>query len=385
MIMHIDMDAFFASIEQRVNPSLRGKPLIVTGRKDRYKSIVCAASYEAKAFGIDSGMPSWQALKLCPGAKCVAADSSKYIYTSDCIFGILKEFSPDISINSVDEFYIDCRHLAQDLLQMAKDIKSRIKEEFALTCSIGIAPTPLSSKLAAKLGKPDGLVLLGREKLKEILKDLPVENICGIGSEMKNKLNSLDIFTCGQLARVEVRLLVKNFGKLGTWLHLVSNGRDPISAVNFSAKEEVPKSVGHSQTLRRATSEPEVIRSFMYLLSEMVALRLRKLNIQGKTVTLFISSDYVTGACRQRTFSQFTYDGAEIFKRSLLLLKLFNFRHLIVRLLGVSVSNFTKSETFYLFEEDAKREKLVRNLDKINRNFGEWTIFPASLILASKT
>lgn len=384
MIMHIDMDAFFASIEQRVNPSLRGQPLIVTGRKERFRSIVCAASYEAKAFGVDSGMPSWQALKLCPEAKCVAADSSKYIYTSDCIFGILKEFSPDISINSVDEFYIDCRNSRQDYVQMAKDIKSRIREEFALTCSIGIAPTPLSAKLAAKLGKPDGLVLVNKQQLKEILKELPVENICGIGSELKKKLNAFGIFTCGHLADIEPRILVKNFGKLGEWLHLVSNGRDPISAVNFGADEKPPKSVGHSQTLRYATSNPEVIRSFMYLLSEMVAFRLRKLNIQGKTVTLFISSDYVSGASRQRTFDGFTCDGAEIFKRSLLLLKIFNFSRLVVRLLGVSVSNFNKNETFYLFEEDAKREKLVRNLDKINRNFGEWTIFPASLILASE-
>lgn len=385
MIMHIDMDAFFASIEQRVNPSLRGQPLIITGRKDKYKSIVCAASYEAKAFGIDSGMPSWQALKLCPRAKCVAADSAKYIYTSDRIFSILKEFSPDINVSSVDEFYIDCRSLFRDLIQTAKNIKSRIKDEFGLTCSVGIAPTPLSAKLAAKLGKPDGLVLLDNRKLKEILRDLPVENICGIGSELKKKLNSLRIFTCGQLAQVKFESLVKNFGKLGEWLHFVSNGIDPISAVNFGVDANPPKSVGHSQTLRQATSEPEVIRSFMYLLSEMVALRLRKLNIRSKTVTLFISSDYLTGSSRQKTFSLFTCDGAEIFKRALFLLKLFNFKHPVVRLLGVSVSNFTENEPLYLFEEDLRREMLIKNLDKINRTFGEWTIFPAALILAPKT
>ncbi|MEW6008354.1 MAG: DNA polymerase IV [Candidatus Omnitrophota bacterium] len=378
LIMHIDMDAFFASIEQQLNPRLRNKPVIVIGRHNKNRSVVCAASYQAKAKGIDSGMPSWQALKVCPDAICVVADSAKYLYTSQRIFEILKEFSPKVEMASVDEFFLDITGLEGlfgSCENLSKIIKHKIKEEFGISCSIGIAGTKLISKLAAKLDKPDGLVIIKDEEVKTVLKDVPVEKICGIGPRLKIELNKLGIYTCGDLSTFPLKLLVRKFGKLGFFLHMASKGQDSSSI----GQEYPPKSVGHSQTLSEATSDIETVKTWLRLLSEMVGFRLRDLHLQGRTIHVYLNFGYLVGFSKQKTFFQATNDGYEVFKRAIFIAGLE--KGLKVRALGVSVSSLCVANQIFMFEQEKARNRLINSIDKINRKFGDWTVFPSSLIL----
>jgi len=388
-VMHIDMDAFFASIEQRVNPGLRGKPVVIGGRNNKTRSIICAASYEAKSYGIHSGMPAWKAFQLCPQALFVPADSSKYVYTSKQLFEILKNFSPQVERFSIDEFFINvdgCQKTFHSAELMGRQIKDRIKQDFGLTCSIGVAPTLLSAKLAAKLGKPDGLMVLDKKQILEVLEDLPIEKICGIGGQLQKRFNCLGVFSCGELAQYPAEILKQHFGKIGLWLKAAAKAEDVGTIGYYAEKGAPPKSVGHSQTLRQVSTDEEFIKHWLYLLSEMVGQRLRAKQLQGKTVYVYLNAGFepvdpldLRSYSKQKTFSEATYDGCEIYHRVLHVLKLMNIPSLQVRVLAVSVSHLQKADTLYLFEDSQKRDRLMMSLDRINNRWGEWTVCPASL------
>jgi len=382
LILHVDMDAFFASIEQQVNPGLRGKPVIIGGRNNKYRSIICAASYEAKALGINNAMPSWKALRICPRAIFVAADTAKYVHTSNQIFKILKRFSPQVEKFSIDEFFLDidgCERLFGSPEEMGKKIKMEIKNNFGITCSIGIAPTKITSKLAAKMHKPDGLCFLDKQQALKVLKDLPIEKICGIGDHLKKRFHRLGIQTCGELGRCPQDILEAHFGIIGTWLKAACLVEDKGDISYFEDHNSPPKSVGHSQTLRTPTNDEEYIKDWVYLLSEMVAQRLRRKDLQGRTVHFFMSDGFGGGHGKQKTFAQPTYDGYEIYQRCLSIMESFHLSCLCVRVLGVSVSHLSVADHHYLFEPQMKRDRLLTYLDTINDKYGEWTVFPASL------
>lgn len=383
IIAHIDMDAFFASIEQAVNPRLKGRPVIVGGRNNRNKTVVCAASYEAKAYGIDSGMPAFMAFKLCPQVEFVVADTAKYLWTSEKILEILKEFSPQVEMASVDEFVMDltgCDKFFGSIENIANLIKKRIKDDFNITCSIGIAPNRLMAKLASKAKKPDGLFILEEKDLHNFLNNLPVEKICGIGPNIKSALNSMGIFTCGRLAEFPIDLLVFRFGKIGLWLSEAAKGRDIDYVEFFDKKEELPKSVGHSYTLERTVKGKQKICSWLRLLAEMVGARLRKLELEGFTQHIWISHSIGFGFSKQRTFKTPTCDGLEIYQRIFYIVPDYILSKMQVRAVGISLSNLTPHcyETF-LLPFQAKRHNLLKAVDKINARFNDWTIFPASL------
>lgn len=381
-IMHIDMDAFFASVEQQVNPSLRGKPVIIGGRNNKYRSIICAASYEAKALGINNAMPSWKALQICPQAIFVAADTSKYIYTSDEIFSLLKSFSPRIEKFSIDEFFLDLNSSdwpALDPECIAFEIKKMIKQRFGLTCSIGIAPTKITAKLAAKLNKPDGFCMMTKQEALIKLKYLPVEKICGIGPRLKRRFNLLGIQTCGQLTKFPDYVLKEHFGVIGLWLKKACLVED-FSDIRFCEEYPLPpKSVGHSQTLKESSDDRAFINEWIYLLSEMTAQRLRKKCLQGKTVYCYMADGFTGGVSKQKTYYDATYDGYEIYQRCLEIINLARLSNFSVRVLGVSVSGLSEANGLYLYEDMNRRERLMKNIDLINEKHGPWTIFPASL------
>jgi len=382
VIMHIDMDAFFASVEQRVNPRLRGKPVIVGGRNNRKRSIVCAASYEAKAYGISSGMPAWKAYKLCPQAEFVAADTAKYLYTSGNIFELLKSFSPKVEKHSIDEFFMSVagsEGLFRSAEDIGREIKKKVYDEFGITCSVGIAPTMLSAKLAAKIDKPDGLMSLNKEQALQRFYDLPIQKICGIGNRLQQRFNRLGIFTCGELASYPDDVLQYHFGKVGLWLKAAAKIEDVGSIGYYEDGDDPPKSVGHSQTLRTVSDNVDYIHSWIYLLSEMVGQRLRKKALQGRTVNFYFSDGFEAGYSKQKTFSDATFDGFEIYQRGLHILSLIGISHLQVRVMAMSVSHLEPIEQNYLFERQTKRVHLLKSQDQINNKWGEWTIYPASL------
>ncbi|MFC1510394.1 DNA polymerase IV [Candidatus Omnitrophota bacterium] len=381
-IMHIDMDAFFASVEQRVNPSLRGKPVIVGGRDNPQASIICAASYEAKRAGVKNAMPSWKAFQICPEAIFVAADSGKYIYISEKIFEILKDFSPKVEKYSVDEFFLDVTGEEQiygSLEAMGRAIKLAIFKEFGLTCSVGVAPGKIISKLVAKLRKPDGLMVVNKEEALDVLRGLPVEKLCGVGRRLERRFHLLGIETCDQLAEYPQKILKEHFGVVGLWLRQVCRLEDTDFVGYHAHQSAMPKSVGNSQTLKRVSQDPEYIRGWIYLLSEMVAARLRRKKLQGRAVSFYVSDGFGGGFSKCKTFVEATYDGFEIYQRCLRVIHEMALPSLCARVLGVSVSSLLKAETTYLFEGPIKRERLLSSVDKINQKYGTWTIFPASL------
>lgn len=370
-IMHIDMDAFFASVEQQCNPHYRGRPIAVVGSNKR--TVVTTASYEARRFGVKTGMTKPEAKRLCPEIIFVTGNNDKYTDTCVRIVSILKQYSPKVEVYSIDESFLEIK-----TIETARLIKRRIKEELGLTCSVGIGPNKLIAKLASDRNKPNGLTVVKSEDVPALLENLPVEELCGIGDKTKAKLQALGIKTCGELARAPVNLLRAHFGIIGEALHLMGQGIDNSPVVPLEESPEA-KSIGHSMTLERDETDIDKLKMHLLQLSEMVGRRLRRLGFCGKTVCLTIRySDFQTFS-RQGTVKESIKGTNSIYNE---VLKIFNSIKLnkAVRLLGVSISNLTKDEETCLFEEDRRQEELTKIMDKINNEYGDFTLTWASLV-----
>ncbi|MCG2675844.1 DNA polymerase IV, partial [bacterium] len=386
LIMHIDMDAFFASIEQQINPALRGRPLIVGGRPGRERTVVCAASYEARRFGVKSGMSSREALRLCSQALFLPADSAKYLYTSDRIGEILQEYTPQVEDYSIDEFFLDISSSQPSFGKaegIARRIKKRIWEEFGITCSIGIAPNKLLAKLASELEKPDGLTIVKLEGVPGLLEDLPVEKLAGIGEKLKKRLERLGIATCGHLGRYPVKELERRFGVVGRMLSAMGRGEDE-SPVGYCDEVSSPKSMGHSQTFARDTRNPAFIRCQLLFLSERVARRLRKAGLKGRTVSLVLRDSNFCTFSRQITLPEPTSDGYQVYLRALFLLERLDLGWREVRLVGVSASSLSPSKQLSLFLREQRGQRLLQTIDRINDKHAEFTLLPAACLLYEK-
>jgi DNA polymerase-4 len=383
MILHIDMDAFFASVEQQINPGLRGKPVIVGSRDKKYNTVVAAASYEAKAYGIKSGMSSYEAFKICPHAEFVACDSAKYTYVSHGILNLLQEFSPYVEHATIDEFDLSVcglEPLFGSHIEIGKLVKKRIREAFGLTCSVGIAPTWILAKLGTKIRKPDGLILIDDAHLDAIIQGLAVDKICGIGPALTAHLADLGIATCDQLKAIPEKILIDHFGRTtGLWLYAVLRTDKNLTWQKGEMDAgETPKSIGHSYTLPRETWDKNVIYAWLRMLSEMVAERARKGRFVGRTINLWTSSRN-DSSNRQKTYSIPTNDGWEIFSRARAILDQKNGTISRVRALGVSLSGLISDEAPPLLNEQKKREALLSAIDRINARYGDWTLSPAAI------
>jgi len=383
MILHIDMDAFFASVEQQIDPSLQGRPVIVGSRDKKYKTVVAASSYEAKAYGISSGMPTWKAYKLCPHAAFVACDSAHYTYVSQEIFNLLEPFSPDIQRASIDEFDLTVDGLEPhfgSLLALGQMVKKCIKEAFGLACTIGIAPTWILAKLACKLNKPDGLFWLTETNLDEVIKGVPVSKVCGIGQALTRYLEVLGITTCDQLKDTPQDTLTDNFGRAtGHWLFEALRTRENFSFQKGKVESrEIPKSIGHSYTLPRAVYDQKIIESWLRMLCEMVAERTRKYGLVGRTTGLWLSFGNES-FFRQRTHPIPTHDGWELFARARGIYEQKKGSLRAVRALGIHLTGLERDQTPPLLPIQIKREEVLSAMDKVNGRFGEWTVYPATL------
>jgi len=373
-ILHIDMDAFFISVEQRDDPSLKGKAAAVCGSLSR--SVVTSATYEARPYGIKAGMPVQEARRRCPHLILVEGDHSKYTKTASRIFAILKEYTPLVEIASIDEAYLDITQslmMFKSPLHIAQSIKSRVLEREGLTCSVGVAPNKLLAKLGSRLRKPDGLVMIPKEEVNGVLEDLPASSLFGIGPKLEEGLKLLGIFTCGQLGRFPVPLLTKRFGAIGQRLHEMGLGLDDSPVVPFE-EEEDPKSISNSITLEEDTSDLPLIRKVLLQLSERVSRRMRKDFFYGQRVTLTIRySDFYTFT-KQKTLAQPINSGNEIFHQAFRIFE--SIPHpKPIRLLGVGMS-LLKKEWYQLnlFEKRGQMENLLRAMDEVNGRFGEWKL-----------
>ena len=384
-ILHIDMDAFFASVEQAVNPRLKGKPLIVGGREDKRRSVVCAASYEAKRLGIDSGMSTQEAFRICPNAEFAVADSAKYLYVSKQIGNLLHNYSPQVEQASVDEFYLDITGLDKrycSYLELGMDIKNNIKNSFDITGSIGISVNRLMSKVAAKLKKPDGMVIMEIGDIACFLKDLPVEKIPGIGKSLKERLNNYSIFSYSDMCRISEDFYVDKFGKVGVWMFAVANPslftEDDIHWFNES--DAAPKSVGHSYTLPRNIYARHEVEAWLRLLCEMVGTRLRRYKLESRILHISLRQPDLTFISKEKNFKEFTNDSGDLFRRALFVLDKLKSRNIQIRALGVTARGLGPYTGTFLLNDQKKRKQLFNAQDDINHRYGDWTLHPASIL-----
>jgi len=374
------MNAFFASVEQQSNPELRGKPIAVIGAAKR--TVITTCSYEARAFGVKTGMNSWEAKKLCPQLIFVVGNNRKYAYTSKQIFAIMREFTPLVEAFSIDEAFLDVTGslaLFGTPEEISNSIKARIREEFGLTCSVGIAPNKLLAKLASDMQKPDGLTVIDPKHIPQVMERLPIRDLCGIGAKTYQKLAKLGIRTCGELGRFPIEVLTRQFGITGEKLHRMGLGLDETPVVPAEEAEEV-KSVGHSTTLDHDITDREEIRRYLLQLSEMVGRRARKYGVAGKTVTLTVRYADFTTFDRQESLPAHLNNSEEIYRRAV---KILEGVELIqpVRLLGVKISNLRQhTEQLPLFPAERKKALLANAMDQVNNRFGDFSVTFGSLL-----
>jgi DNA polymerase-4 len=379
-ILLVDMNAFFAGVEQQSNPALRGRPVAVVGSRKR--TIILTSSYEARRFGVKTGMTLVEARQVCPQLLLVVANNRLYTDVSSRIMALLNDYSDKVEIASVDEAFLDIGgslNYFGSAQRIAYLIKSRIKARFGLTCSVGIAPNKLLAKLAAGMQKPDGFTLIAPDAVAGVLEELPIEELSGIGRKTTIKLNRMGIKTCGQLGRIPVPRLKDQFGIVGERLALMGRGIDERPVVPPEQTAEV-KTVGHSMTLNEDIEERQQIARFLLQLSEMVGRRARRFQVSGRTLTLTVRySDFSTFS-RQQVQPVPIRRSEEIYFAALKILDGL-ILDLPVRLLGVRLSNLEhRSAQLSLLPEEQKRERLSYALDEVNDRYGEFCVMPGNLV-----
>ena len=381
IIMHIDMNAFFASVEQQANPELQGKAIAVVGGGGR--SVITTSSYEARAKGVKTGMAIWEGKRCCPELIIVIGNNRKYTQISTKINEIFRDFTPEVEAFSIDESWLDVTHslgIFGTAENIAHQIKSRIRHSFGITCSIGIAPNKLVAKLASEMQKPDGLTVIKPEDVTLVLERMPIKELCGIGRKMERHLNMMSIYTCGELGRCDEERLTRKFGINGKRLKEMGQGIDNSPVVPFGEENDI-KSVGHSRTLERDLDDPAEIRRFLLQLSEMVGSRARRYGVSGKTVHLYVRyADFFSSWGKQTTVQNYINLSDEIYKAALGILATVELEQ-PVRLLGISLSNLKQqAEQLPLFVEDRKKREATRAMDAVNQRFGEMAVTFGSLV-----
>lgn len=378
--MHIDMNAFFAAVEQQSNPALRDHPVAVVGSQQR--TIILTSSYEARKDGVRTGMTLYEARQKCPQLQLVKANNRLYTYVSSQIMQIFQDYTPLMEVSSVDEAFLDVSgslNYYGSVERIAYLIKSRIKARLGLTCSVGIAPNKLLAKLASDMHKPDGLTVIQAEEIPELLENLPIGEVCGIGRKTTQKLNRLGIFSCGQLGRFSVTKLKRQFGVIGERLVLMGRGIDSSPVVSPEQEAEV-KTVGHSMTLRKDISLREDIAKFLLQLAEMVGRRARRYGVSGRTVTLIVRRSDFSTFSRQQIQPLPINNSEDIYYAALRILDGLLLTQ-PVRLLGVRLSNLQyRDRQLLLLQEERRREQLTASLDQVNDRHGEFTVMSGSLL-----
>ena len=379
-IAHVDMDAFFASVEQRDNPEYSGKPVIVGSdpKEGRGRGVVAACSYEARAFGIHSALPISIAYRKCPDAVFLRPDMSKYSQASHEVFDILESFTPEIEPVSVDEAFMDITgswHLFGTPEETCLKIKQKIKKITGLTASVGLAPNKMTAKIASDIKKPDGLVVVKPEDLLGFLHPLPVGKLWGVGVKTLSALNKMGIHTIGDLASQTEEYLHDNLGENGSHMWYLANGIDPR---HVESLQEI-KSISNEYTFEKDTSEKSDILDVIMYLSEKVSRRLRLELLTGRTITLKIRFQDFKTFTRALTTDSPTNFVDIIYAAAAKKLDEFDISKNSVRLLGVKVSNFADplwQDDLFSSSPEAieKKDNLHKALDKILDRYGEGSV-----------
>jgi DNA polymerase-4 len=336
-ILHVDMDAFYASVEQRDDPALRGKPLAVGGRPDR-RGVVAAASYEARSFGVRSAMSMAKAIRLCPSLVIVPPDFSRYKAASTAVFSIFGEVTPLVEPMSLDEAYLDVTENAWNeplATTVARRLKERIRKETDLTASAGVAPNKFLAKIASGWKKPDGLTVISPDRVEPFLQQLPVDALWGVGPVTAKKLRARGIERLVDVRRVELADLRAAVGSLADWLRPLASGVDDRPVI----PNRESKSSGSENTYPEDLTDPARIRDEIAEMASHAANWLVRKSLAARTVTIKVRYSDFTTVTRSHTAAP-THNEANVVARAVQLLERTDAGRRPVRLLGVSVHNF---------------------------------------------
>ena len=406
-ILHVDMDAFYASVEIRDAPELAGLPVVVGGRSDS-RGVISAASYEARAFGIHSAMATSVAERLCPDLVLLSPSFEKYTRVSRQIMSIFRRYTPIVEPLSLDEAFLDvsgCELLHGDAVQIGHSIRRDILKETSLVASIGVAPTKFIAKLASDLDKPDGFRVIERDQVRTVLDPLPVSKIFGVGRSTAKRLASLGIHTIGELASLERDDVAERFGSSGAWIHDLAHGIDPRRVT----PRRPEKSHGMERTFAEDIDDRELLKKYLYEYCEEVAFALRDRGLQGKTIAVKARFSNFKTVTRSKTMDRHTNLGARIYATARELLDRVPAGPL--RLLGLQISSLEDVRTAHqgsLFGEPdlpsavdpskkasspkgeplraskgTKEERLRRAMkgaDKLRKKYGKRIVAPGAIV-----
>lgn len=393
MILHIDMDAFFAAVEQRDNPALRHRPVVVCG--DSPRAVVSTASYEARRFGIHSAMPLFQARQHCPHLKVVPGNRAKYAAASRTVMEIISRFTPLVEPVSIDEAYADvtgCTRLFGPPRDIARKIKDTVFNDLSLTCSIGIAPVKFLAKIASDMNKPDGLTLITRKQMPGMIQALPIHKVPGVGKQAMVRMTELNIQTLGDIQQFDLSLLTRKFGKFGLRLFQLSRGMDDDAIQTGTAR----KSISNETTLEKDVSDAGAARKILLSLAGRVGRELRHKQLACESVFIKVKFSDFTQITRTRKLQHRACSTEAIFHQARNLFGQVKI-HRPIRLLGVGVSHLhDRNEPVQLdlvslpgHESKKQWDSVDRAMDRIHQKYGRDMVTPAVLsplrIRSSKT
>jgi DNA polymerase-4 len=384
-ILHVDMDAFFAAVEQRDHPEYRGKPVIIGSdpKQGKGRGIVATCSYEARKFGVHSAQPISQAWKLCPQGIYIQPEMAKYERVSGRVMTIFLEFTDMIEQVSIDEAFLDVTG-SETLFgtgpEIAVKIKKRIREKLGLTASVGVAANKFIAKVASDLRKPDGLVVVEPGHEREFLAPLPVGRLWGVGPKTEASLKMAGLERIGEIADLQHSELTARLGKTGAHLWQLANGIDDRPVL----PEEGFKSIGHEITFEHDTADPELLHATLLGLSEKVAQRLRSNKSRARTITIkYREADFSTYT-RRTTLNNPVNTAEMIFPAARKLFKTLLRDQVLVRLIGVYASNLeieaSGTQMSLLDSAPQKNQKLATAMDRIVQRFGNQAITRAALV-----
>jgi DNA polymerase IV len=379
-IFHVDMDAFFVSVEELSDPSLKGKAVVVGGQRDE-RGVVSAASYEARKFGVHSAMPLRTAAKLCPQAIFVDGHPDRYRESSVRVYEVLNTFSPLVEMASIDEAYLDMtgtQRLHGAPLKAAHALHAKMKDETRLNCSIGIGTSRLIAKVSSAKAKPNGVLWVIPGQEAKFLAPLDVRDIPGVGKVMEQNLHALGIRQVGDLAALQQEVLEERFGKWGLALAGKARGEDAGGWFDADVGEhEDPKSISHEHTFNEDTANQVQLESTLMRLTEMVARRLREHALHARTIQLKLRYKDFTTITRAHSLPSPTQLDTEIFEQIRMLFRKNWKKGAEVRLLGVHVSSFEEAAGQMDLLADGRHQRWQQALaaaDKLRDKFGESSV-----------
>ena len=382
MILHVDMDAFYAAIEQRDRPELRGKPVVVGGSSRR--GVVTAASYEARRYGIHSAMPGRRAAELCPDVVFIRGRMNQYVNVGRQVREIFHRYTPIVQPLSLDEAFLDVsgtRRLHGEADQIGRAIKDAIQHELHLTASVGIAPLKFVAKIASDLNKPDGLVEVGRNQVIEFLDPLPVSRLWGVGRVGREKLARLNLHRIGDIRTFDEQILREKFGSWGQHLWRLANGIDARKVV----PDHQAKQISHERTFSDDISDEPMLRAVVSHLCEQIGYRMRRHGRQAKSVGIKYRRDDFRTFTRSHSFAESTNSTHEIYRgASALLSQMRRLQPRPVRLIGVSVGSLSpagKPRQLSLFDRhhgESSQQEVDKVIDAVSEQIRESAVYRAT-------